>query len=132
MSRARITTPSGAARSSDTRNRISNAYACLRWDIMSEVPLGPQTSTARSRPGLTSQPVSQRSGKPTTWSECRWVRNTPSTSCQRTLAWVRLQRAAAGVDQDLLPAGLDEDARATPVHGGHRGRSGERRVGKEG
>ena len=45
---------------------------------MSSVPSGPNTSTGSGRPR--NQPVSQRSGNPTVWSECRWVRNTASMS----------------------------------------------------
>src|SRR3546814_13120757 len=64
MSRARITTPTGAARSSDTRNRISNAYACLRWDIMSEVPLGPTLTRPQSSPPWPTTPATNNSGTP--------------------------------------------------------------------
>jgi hypothetical protein len=90
ISSARMTTPSGATRSSYRRIRMSCSNDIMRfvplgpllapsWPPLGPLlapswpPLGPHTPSGRSRPGV-SQPVSHRSGKPTTWSECMWVR----------------------------------------------------------
>jgi len=64
------------------RKRMSVAKAFWRFAIISFVPTGPQIWNACVRwpNGGGSQPVSQRSGISTMWSEWRWVRNTAVTA----------------------------------------------------